>query len=160
MKLHPEARRELVSMLTEPHEVIREVIDTPHGVRWGRLLSRPTEACAPTQTGHAPWTMHTHPEACYRRNGTYYGWPSGSDYATFLDQNIPEHWVCALEGIYVLRCTDEAQARWAALSEKEKDAWERRWDVPSDTPGRTPEATLRGLAPALKDWVSVAYTPY
>lgn len=147
-------------MLAEPHEVIREVVDTPQGAAWGRLLSTPTDVCSPTQTGHAAWTMHTHPSACYRRNATFYGWPSGADFATFLDQGIDEHWVCALEGIYVLRCSVAAQKRWESLTEAEKDTYEETWNLASDRPETTPERALATLAPRLEGWVSVAYTPY
>ena len=143
-----------------PHEVVVECRQTPAGVQWGEMLSTPGAGCSPSQSRTAPWCMHTHPRACYKRNGTYYGWPSGADYCTFLDQQGTEHLVCALEGIYRIRSTPASRRRWARLSEAQKDALERRWDVPSDSAQRTPARALSELAPHLEGWVSVDLHPY
>lgn len=159
--LTPDARNQLHTWLEEtPHEVVVECKQTPEGVQWGRMLSTPGAGCSPAQSRTVPWCMHTHPRACYERNGTYYGWPSGADYAAFLDQQGTEHLVCSLEGIYRLRSTPESLRRWARLSESQKDALERRWDVPSDSAQRTPARALSELAPYLKGWVSVEWHPY
>lgn len=159
--LAPDAARQLRTWLEESsHEVVVECVRTPSGVGWGRVLSTPGPGCSPAQSRTAPWSMHTHPKACYARNGTYYGWPSGADYATFLDQAGTEHLVCALEGIYVLRSSADARRRWARLSEDEKDALESQWDVPSDHPERTPDRVLSALAPHLRGWIEVTLHPY
>jgi len=104
--------------------------------------------------------MHTHPRACYERNGTYYGWPSGADYCTFLDQQGTEHLVCALEGIYRIRSTAASRRQWLRLSEEDKDMLERQWDVLSDSAQKTPVRVLASLAPYLDGWVSVELHPY
>lgn len=159
--LTPEAMTQLRKWLDESqHEVVVECVRTSEGVAWGQMLSTPGAGCAPAQSRTSPWCMHTHPRACYVRNGTYYGWPSGADYATFLDQKGTEHLVCALEGIYVLRSSPDARRRWSRLSEKQKDVLERQWDVPSDHPERTPAHVLASLAPRLAGWVDVTLHPY
>lgn len=159
--LTPDAYVQLQEWLHDyPYEVVVECVRTPAGVAWGRMLSTPGVGCSPTQSKTTRWCMHTHPQACYERNGTYYGWPSGADYATFLDQQGTEHLVCSLEGIYVLQSTPGAVKRWARLSEAQKDALERRWDVASDHPDRTPAEALAQLAPLLDGWVSVDLKPY
>jgi len=159
--LAPDAVDQLRTWLEESqHEVVVECVRTPAGVGWGRMLSKAGAGCSPAQVTTAPWCMHTHPRACYARNGTYYGWPSGADYATFLDQKGTEHLVCALEGIYVIRSTADTRRRWTRLSEDEKDALERQWDVPSDHPERTPERVLASLASRLEGWVDVTLYPY
>lgn len=54
------------------------------------------------------YNFHTHPIHSYKLINTKLGWPSVDDYVVFimayLVDNIPTyfHWVCALEGIYVL----------------------------------------------------------
>jgi len=160
--LSPEAQRQLEVWLHEtPHEVVVECVRTPKGIGWGRMLSKKgSGGCSPSQIDQAPWSMHTHPSACYLRNGTYFGWPSGADYATVLDQDAKEHLVCAIEGIYVLHPTRGAAGRWRRLSAKAQRAHERQWDVASDTPDRTPEDVLAALAPHLEGWVAVEYHPY
>lgn len=160
-RLTPEAAAQLWTWLdTSAHEVVVECVATPQGVRWGDLLSTPTAGCAPDQHRTAPWSMHTHPRACYERNRTYYGWPSGADYATFLDQAGIEHWVCALEGIYVLRSTPTTLARWARLSDAQKNALERDWDLASDDPTLTPTHALAAVRPRLRGWITVVLHPY
>jgi hypothetical protein len=160
--LTPDAKRQLRVWLEEtPHEVVVECKQTHQGIGWGRMLSTPgTSGCSPAQSRTSPWCMHTHPRACYERNGTYYGWPSGADYCAFLDQQGTEHLVCALEGIYRIRSTPESCRRWARLSDAEKDALEHTWDVPSDHVNRTPARALASLVPHLKGWVSVELFPY
>ena len=145
-----------------PHEVIVECKRQADGrVAWGKMLSEGAgDACSPVQTGVRPWMMHTHPRACYTRKGTYYGWPSGADFGAFLEQQGTEHWVCALEGLYVLKAEEGAAAKWGARSEDAQDALVLRWDIPSTTPDDTPEKVLPVLQRRVSGWCTVEYYPW
>jgi hypothetical protein len=163
MELTPDADAQLRHWLyRETHEVVVECVRTPEGVAWGRVLSRkaPGTQCAPLQVATARWSMHTHPRACYRRNGAHYGWPSGADLATALEQRVVEHWVCALEGVYVLKPRRGAVERWKRTTERSRKALEAAWDVASTDARRTPEWGVREINRAASEWVAVSYVPW
>ena len=54
------------------------------------------------------YNFHTHPLQSYKTIYSKYGWPSIDDYVVFImaylvdDEPTYFHWVCAMEGIYVL----------------------------------------------------------
>lgn len=163
MKLTPDAEGQLRHWLyNESHEVVVECVRTPEGVAWGRMLSRkaPGAQCAPVQTATARWSMHTHPRACYRRSGAHYGWPSGADVATALEQAVDEHWVCALEGAYVMKPRRGAVAAWKRLPERSRAALEAAWDVASKDPMHTPEWGVGEIMRAAGEWMEVTYVPW
>jgi hypothetical protein len=161
--LTPKAHKQVLAWLELPHEIIVEYTNTPRGIVWGRMLSTPPTSgsvCAPSQVEVATQCMHTHPRACYDRNGTYYGWPSGNDYATFLEQSGNEHLVCTLEGIYMIKSTPSAVSTWKRLSNKEQDAYIKAWDLASTSREFTPQDALRALYPKLKGWMDVSLHNY
>jgi len=162
--LSPKAQKQVMQWLELPYEVVVEWSHSPQGVVWERVISKPptkASTCTPTLlTSTSARSMHTHPRACYDRNGTYYGWPSGSDYATFLDQRGEEHIVCALEGFYHLESTPSTVQAWHRLSEKKKDAYVKEWDVPSTTRDFTPDDALRALQARMGGWITVTMYKY
>lgn len=163
VSLSSDAQQQLQIWLYEfPHEVVVECVQKRDGIGWGQMLSKAGRGgvCSPYQAAHASWSMHTHPSACYKRNRTVFGWPSGADYVTFLNQQGTEHIVCSIEGMYVLRVAKGGHARWSNLSSQEKKKYQKQWDIASDTPERTPEDVMKELKPKLKNWLTVKFYPY
>ena len=70
-------------------------------------------------------TFHTHPIEAYQRNNVSVGWPSRTDYISFLRvadrMNLVMHIVIALEGFYIISRNPE----WIDSNNKFTDAIER-----------------------------------
>lgn len=112
--------------------------------------SKYATACRPTNFRVRPYMLHTHPKACYLRNGVKYGWPSGQDVFTFLEENLPIHFVLAIEGLYVIKPSTNA-GKWSRLKPSAKKSIIDEHDFPADM--GTIEKYIQGINNM--NWVTV-----
>ena len=77
------------------------------------------------------YNFHTHPICAYKKINTELGWPSYDDYLIFVMAYIFDkqpthfHWVCTLEGIYVLTIPKDSVELLKALKSKKYNKLEK-----------------------------------
>jgi hypothetical protein len=94
--------------------------------------NRSSQSCRPSNIEIKQLMMHTHPKSCYIKNDVKYGFPSGTDFKTILENDLREHFVLSLEGMYYIHCPSESSKKYKAKSSKEKKQIIAEHDFPGD----------------------------
>jgi hypothetical protein len=128
------SQRLLSQWMTLPHEMVAEITHTSGRFHIGEILSgeTPEGACSPSHVEVRPWMLHTHPEACYRRQRVHFGWPSGQDIYSVLQHQLSLHVIVALEGVYILQTSESQRRDWKHLPKSEKKQIIQQMDLPGD----------------------------
>jgi len=80
------------------------------------------------------YNYHTHPVCSYKKINTELGWPSYDDYLIFVmgyifDKNPTHfHWICTLEGIYVLTIPEDSVTILKKLKNKNYNELEKKFE--------------------------------
>jgi len=141
-RLSNTAYHHVIEWMKLPYEVVAEVsISSNKIINIVRILSEPptvsgigraipptsdSRSCHPKHVEIRPLMIHTHPRSCV---GDNYGWASGQDIKTILDNDLDIHFIASQEGMYVV---ENSNYNWNSLSSKNKKYWINLMDIPND----------------------------
>ena len=80
----------------------------------------------------SPFNFHTHPKEAYFTANTELGWPSIDDYIIFIMAYIVDdvktyfHWICTLEGIYLLTIPKETVEMIQEFTKEDAEKFEKK----------------------------------
>jgi hypothetical protein len=136
MKLDWRTTRLIHEWLHLSHEIVAEIhISRDEEIIYlGEVLSQPPESdvCSPKHVETRRLMLHTHPKRCYEREHITFGWPSGQDFYSILENSLPLHIVAAVEGWYLIHLKKYGERYWHTLSTAQKKTWKKRMDLPGD----------------------------